>query len=993
MGTGGVPKIVRPGGVMSQFKIRPIILVVTIYLLGGSLALAQGDMQAALIQKLEIVYKNLAPQDPQRPAISLRLADLISEQARVIGQTEFDQTGNFGQTSMDLRIKARQIYSDTLPSLSGSQKARVLLQMGYLSELLQESSKAQASFLQVTQLTTDPSVQGEAQLALAENYFRGRQFAQAIPAYEKALSLPIARKGYALFRKSWSAYNMGQVEQAVQGLERILDTPSFLSMAGRANNELDLEFLNEVARDYAIFLVKQGDLSAEKVQAFAKRVSKGDLQDHLKQLGFEAQRSGNNAASVVVWRYFYNQSTAPADRVMALTQEAMAQWALQNRVLAKERLEQSLREWASVPGGCLAAVCEESQKLARQMIVNWHQSEKLKPSADLAVLYRAYLSAHGQDIEMSEWLAQIYEAQSKWPEAQAQYLATSQLVKEPAATERLLLLMLAIGEKSNDPLLQSKVWSQYLESTSVRSQYYQVLYLKNKALYDAKNFALAQPALADFAKDEAAPGDLRLLSAHLHLDALAEQKLDQMLIDQSQKYAQSFAKNSSEFINIKNKAILNFVAQVGAQDPSQSLQMMAQNLDSQSLAPTERLVYLKNKAILAEKAGNFALAAQTVLELGQHPEINADDKLWALKKQIWFAELRLDFMGVYEGLKKLEDVSSEHFLKLALFAELAGQNPEKYFEKVLAQTEDLELKKRIYFELLERKKDQFAWITANRAWLGAKDPDALAKSYVIAQAKLGAGSQLKATLKGIDKKSAWGSLLWRYQYLQEYQVIEANTRGHQLDVSSDGVMQKTIRARAKLLQDLEKFANQSIQAQDWSAQILTLGAVASENQRFYQDLMSLPMPEGLTPDEESQYMQMLMQQAQPYANKAAEVKAKVTELWQRSSWDKAYQESLEKAPETSPLFALELGLLKAAAENEDQIKIDQILAQMAKPTRLISSEKHQSLASAREQLRANPLDKVAHQNLIHAEREVGNTAMAQYLEMRMQNLDSMKEIQ
>src|SRR5690606_38629992 len=100
------------------------------------------------------------------------------------------------------------------------------------------------------------------------------------------------------------------------------------------------------------------------------------------------------------------------------------------------------------------------------------------------------------------------------------------------------------------------------------------------------------------------------------------------------------------------------------------------------------------------------------------------------------------------------------------------------------------------------------------------------------------------------------------------------------DSRSQARLGSRLKTRLKLLSDLEAFLNRAISEKDWLTQMQALKLVGDEYLRLYQDILSLPMPEGLTAAQEQEYLQAINEQAQPHQQTAQQYLTKYSEFWQ-----------------------------------------------------------------------------------------------------------------
>ncbi|MFP5520652.1 MAG: hypothetical protein ACLGGX_12165, partial [Bdellovibrionia bacterium] len=242
------------------------------------------------------------------------------------------------------------------------------------------------------------------------------------------------------------------------------------------------------------------------------------------------------------------------------------------------------------------------------------------------------------------------------------------------------------------------------------------------------------------------------------------------------------------------------------------------------------------------------------------------------------------------------------------------------------------------------------------------------------------------------RSTAGGKLLIKDKFFEEFNLAADKLVAANVDAKSQKTMIATIKSRAAMLDGIEKMAAKAIESKDWSMQVVALTVLGRESQRFYEELFSLPMPEGLNEAEQSEYMNLLSQQAAPYKTKADMAGAKSAEFWSQN-WKPALQSSLENTL-LRPLIAKEIQALEkvASVENAQVLKGQLEIAQTQKSTGNIQAS-FKAVEEMRNKLRNNPLDIKLAQELLSAEKIAGNKVMVQYLEGRIALLtDSQNEV-
>lgn len=940
-----------------------------------------------LIEKLNQVNLNLPAKDPSKVSVMLRLADLLAERARQAAIKDLESGCTDCTAGQADRQKALRLYDEALPQASHEQKARVLIQMGHLRQLLGEEMKALSHYQAVLSVTKQGSVQAEAHLAIAEIELKKNNYARAQENYQKVLDEKAASsRGLAAYRVAWCDFNLAQFPAAIAGIKLILRTPELQSRSGgAATTQADVSFLEEVARDLATFMSRQPFVVSEmedlyKLSPETTRVANVVL------LANELERTGKKADAAQAWGFAFERMSQPALKLEALVHLVPLRFNEANTTESLKTLDQAVALWLEMKS-CGSNNCDELQKILRQFIVNWNQTEKKAPSDNLQNAYQRYLALFADDHQMQLWAAQVAETRKDWSAASLFYhgafASLAKAGKKPEL-EKALLAHLEMAELSKSEDLWHQAADAYLAQSSEKTKAFEVRYQKTQKIYDKGDYQTASTALRELALTPKAPQQLRVQAAHLSLDAVSFLKDEARLVTWAKEYAQQFPTAAKEFKEINQKAILSESARLAEKD-SEAAWVALAKFDSQNASLSDRKIYLKNKIILSEKTQRFPVAAQAVEEYLLLPNLNAEEKEFALAKKTWLAELRLDFSTALKSFEKMSANQlkpEQKFLKLALYADLAGVNSTAYYHKFMTSTSDQDLRTGMAAELV-RKSPQPQKELSKQAHLLKTKPELLGRLYAEIYVKSPDEKFLKNILqeKTIENTS-WGKTFWRISYLEQLKALHQKVQSGKIDSSTQKAMNRTIKSRAADLAAFEKVTAQAIQKTDWSAQVVSLTWLGQESQRFYEELMSLPLPAGLTPEEESQYMTLLSQQSAPYKNKAEEAKSKVSEFW-TSSWQEPLKTSMNEAGEFKILVQKEVEMLKQVSAPEGQAFLDQVLEDRP----VVVAPSAQTLESARNEVRAAPLDKLRLQKLLDVEKQAKNFAMVQYLEGRIRQTE------
>ncbi|MCB0386136.1 MAG: hypothetical protein KDD43_12150, partial [Bdellovibrionales bacterium] len=488
---------------------------------------------------------------------------------------------------------------------------------------------------------------------------------------------------------------------------------------------------------------------------------------------------------------------------------------------------------------------------------------------------------------MTVWAAQVAQERQEWFKAYGLLgeAASLRLVAKPEDTknmpthESLLLSQVEVAEKSKSEELIAKSLDEYLAQTQEKSQFVSVHYQRAHRLYKASKFAEAAVALKAVALlPEKQSPDIKKQAADLALDALVLLKRDRDLETWAQEFAGVFKGQSSEYQNIARRSVLNQAAQLAdAKDQNVDLSQAWETLNRMDLkgaAEAERMTYYKNRLILAEKLKNLDEVSSSIEKLLTMKTLSPEDRQFALSRKAWLAELKLDFktaLTTSEKLQMPEIKPDQRALKLAMYADLSGSGSETYYRQYLKAADDEDKKVAVAAKLVrESAKPQHTLDQMVGLFKGK--PDIYAALQYEIYLKDGNRKVALARLKGNEfAKTPQVKALWREDYLARFEKAKTELTGHAMKATNDRELSRSLKRRMDLLAGIEKLMKEAIDAEDWTAQMLTVQVLGGESNRYYQEILSLPMPDGLTPEQQNEYLQLLSQQAAPHQIRSQEL--------------------------------------------------------------------------------------------------------------------------
>lgn len=981
--------------------------------------LADKSTRDLLIQKLTQVYATLAPADSARTALTLRLADLHAERARQDAMAELQGGCTVCNAGKEDRQKALRYYQEVLPKLNDQQAAKVLPQVGHLFQMTGQEKLAVEAYEKVIRDGKQPEAVAEAYLSLAEMGFKKREYASAKTHYQKFLSIPqSSSKGLAAYRIAWSDFNQGNLDPAIEGLKKVLTTPELSSRSATGGVvQVDKQFQEEVSRDLATFLARRPvtandakllfDLSPESVKL-----------PNLIYLAGEVERLGQVKAAVDLWRFSQERQTKPRSKVEGHLRLAQLEMELKNSKAAGQEFDLAMNLWAGAIGQAEDDQAKEMKARLRKLVLDWNRQEKNAPSDELNAAYRVYLKTFPQEADMTLWAAQVSRERKEYPDAVALYNRSAEIYTQQAKAvnasiktddkkvnveglENSLLGAIETAEISKDASLLNSAYDSYLALSLDKKREIEVLYQKANLSYQKQDYAIAADKMREiaFLTNAKSPDALkiRMQAADLALDSLVLLKDDEKIEKWAKDFAGLFPKEASDYAKVARKSVLTQSAALAAPADSavppnfERAWQVLTRFDLSTSTPEDKVAYFKNRLVLAEKTKRFSEARDAADQLLKLQGVSLEDRQFALSRKAWLAELILDFDSALNATEQIlatkEVPEDQRLLKMAMYADLANRDTRPYLSKYLGVSKDEDKALTIANQLVREAKEPLKELEKQRVTL-LKKPEVYARLALEIAAKAGKSDIAKNALaqKGVVGTEA-GRLLARMVILDNVLALKTKFASHVVDGSTQKKLAQTLKARIAMIENLEKVASRAVDSGDWTAQLFTLDLLGKESERFYSEILSLPVPAGLSAEDEQQYLALLSQQATPFQIKAQDVKKKVEEFWANKTAVTALETSLVAS--TGALRSLvvrEVGLLASIAPETIKPQLDALAARSEANTDI--KPNLAEIEKARQAVRESPLSVEKLNDLLQLERQAGRVSMVSYLEGRIQTAGS-----
>lgn len=966
-----------------------------------------------VISRLEMGIESLEKGDAARTGVQIRLADLYADRARLkaINEMQAGCTEKCPGSRAD-RERSIKMYNEALPNVEKAQQGRTILQLAHLYALNDESKKSTdlyAKILKAPKAAYASEVRAIANSALGEMHFRKADFKTALKFFEAARKENLKNRALTEYRIAWCHLNLGQTQKATANLIKLLRDPELLATQSTDGRNVDPSFVQDVSKDLAKFL-SRGQVGPREI-ALLRDLSPDNMRKgNLHILGTETDRVGNKNAALVVWAAYVDEGEVqPIEKLEVQARVAKIFYDMNKLDLAANAFEKAMGFWAKhgCPGD--ADLCGELKTRLKGMVTAWNKAQKKKPTANLFRVYISYTNVFQEDVEMTHWAAVVGRELGKHRDTavlfhRAAFGAHADLQK-PAdkrisslsekqlqnILEGSLLGEIEMAEASKDVKAKEAAYNFYLSINSAGQKAFEVRYQRAQLFYSSNRF---QEAFSEFHYLASQPGkenrDLKVKSADLALDSLVALNDDHNLQVRSLEYARFFPERKTEYLKISRKATMNIVAKnlknEKSNDKSDYKASLAAlntvNMDGADDA--EKIKFFKNKILIAQKALALETVTSTSNQLLNVKKLSDQDREWAFAQKVWVAELQLNFQEAYRLTQKMELPTlskADRQLRLALLADLAGENARKHFEAYLKLNPPVRAGNLVRITLIK---------TSGRPWneldkhLGKlkQTPDLLAGIALEVFARNKDLNKAERLLKTTQiGKYASGQTIARHLSLKEFYAFDRKIRSHKIHGYSEIAMQKTLKERLKLLATGDKNAAQAFRKHDWTLQVLNLSQLARENRRMYQDIVSLPVPRRLNKEDKAKYQALIKQQSEPYLARAEKIESELADIWSNSNSVQNLQTAyITATPDLQKLYRDEITPLAANAPSGAKNRLHNLLNT---PYRRPSQK---DILIARRELQANPFDVSKAESLRALEAQNGRPAMVAYLDERISQL-------
>ncbi len=973
----------------AQDFVRKTLAALTLCLAFTPAFAEKMDLQThdLVISKLRHAIESLGTKDDSYLPSAIRLADLLADRSRIKMMKEVEQNCQNCLKSEEDRKESLNWYQQTVGKVNGELLSRNLLQMAFLKDSLGQFKKAEADLQTIIKNKGAhlPLYRGQAFAKLGDMYFKQGEFKKAFDAYSSALTIKqTPEKEVVVYRQAWCMLNLSRVKPAISQLERLLQT-----------EDLDESFRMDISRDLALFYARD-TVTMPRIQRLFDLSPESQRKENIVQLAKETERLGKKSESALVWMYYLNAGFDQKEGLEAKVRLARLEKDLNHVEKALGILRQATAQ--AKEEGCKKE-CDAFQTEFHKMIKDWTREEKKHLTLNLFMGYQIYGDYFKEDADML-FRSAILAQDLKRPD-----LATVQFQKavissynnlddkkltpeERTAQEKILegslLGQIEMAEASNNPNARQAAYLQYLKIRPTGPKAFEVKFNLAHLSYELKNYPQAGEAFRRLAlENDAKNPTLQKQAADLALDSMMVAKRNEEVESWSRDFAKRFPSAQAQYLTMSRRASLEIVAaRINAKqtDSSDMRRLMGVSLIGSS--KDERTAYFRNKYLVAFQIKDLASAKAALREWQELVDKNSSQYQEVLDKRIFIAELEMDFASAY-ALSQRKNFDSEEArnLKLLILADLSGKSGTRYENAILSRSRSLETRLFVIVNQVRRSSRPVKMLGIYSSEL-ARSPETFNK---LALEVYGHTKDLKV-LSILEReprmrRSTAVSVILRAESYHELRPLLANLRSARLNTRSDRALEQSLNNKLTLLGKLENFYKRPQFKADPILQAVLSRSYAYESQRLADEILTIPAPKKMKPQQIPLYQNALAQQAAPYQRKSQQAQQISDRIWSDTSWLESLKTTYRSAKsQYRKALALDLDLVISVAPASTKEELTSLMLESQKP---VSNDDVQRLKWA---VQKNPFDMGKVSELREVEMERGNEVMVAHLDERLKNM-------
>jgi hypothetical protein len=804
-----------------------------------------------LIEEMESLKSSLDKTDPDRIELSLRLADLYFE---VSIQEASDKDASI---MLEYRKKAHKLYEDVLygrdglPKITGKKEIKVKYQLARVLGKLSEIKKARNYYQDVFESKlASKQLKRESAFALAEFSEELAEFKLADKYYVKAIGLceSVDSCNYAHYKRAWLLYREVRLDEAIVELK--------LSLWDSKGNARD-----KVINDLLLFFSNRRTDGTKELAYIKDLISKNGQKDLVRKLIESFYSAGNRVAGSTVLE-FLNEEKSDVFYEIRLLEEfyGFSNW---------EKVDTYLSKIESRSASELPKTKEESKEskaMIKRVIVQF-DSEAQQDPAYYSFLKRSidvYLSFYPNDDmrkKMQQGWLKAEENKSTKVDRLGLWIKEDTIFgfkKDDIRKLRQTRLALAQDEKKSEIVIEEALAIAKILKGSVEEREFN--YVAARELYKNKKYELATPLFVQLASlsVDTEIDKWGLQSQNLLLDIYNTKKDFNAIIFQSNLW---LSHKSAQASKLASKDLLEM----------KTIHTQASFEQNASLGETKEALDGFYKYCFDKVYEDKSCSNAKILSVKLKDQV----KLIALLEK---AKDEKALMSEYELMGRFSDAAKlqekfiltkksgvTEYLKISLLFELSQdfKNRDRILNKLISKIKrdkkiDPKYEGIIYLNLKE------AGFFANSKILNL--PWSLKNKLALAN-MFDQESSTKKTRKIITSQENFSGPMWSKYALDKVQ----RSYKKQSRISFYGRRsEKLFKRRTKSLERFSKVANSYLEGSDSKTRIYILNMLKTAYQNLAIEIMSTPLPDGLTDDIMMQVQANLASMSNPYSTVAAD---------------------------------------------------------------------------------------------------------------------------
>ena len=994
-----------------------------------------------LIEKLNNLTTTLPKNHKAIPALNLRLAHVLTLKAEEnFIKTEKENCKACREVAQSSAIRALSAYEKVNPFLENRHSllhTEALFKQAYLHRFLGEKTKALNKLKKiVVKKTIDPALIKRAWFNIAEIHFELYDYEKSLQACNEVLKQEKSPWRFrAFYRKIWSLYNLSLYEESINELVSFLKSDLYSSpRLNKEEKQLKQKLEGELIALYNYAKVTNKKLSF--LYNFSKQnQNKNTLPEKNKRLFDLAQalnKIGRMSDSNKVWQMYLLKTVSLNKKLKAQIFMLSNDLNLNKKNLLQDtgqKLEKifALQEKVEMEDqDKKVEISEELKESIKKKSKRFFSQVRQKVSLSdnqrqyLLVLYQKYNSIYPEDTDTSSLSAFLARDLKKYGLAQELFqkavlsmnLHTNKKALRKDIKENMSLLQMEMAELTKDKTRRLNAYDFYIQHGDNKGSMFKVKYQKAYISYENKEYQKSNESfkvLALYENKKTNPDihDLSLKAAHLSLSSLDQiGNQEEELAHRAGLFMKEFPQNREEFIRIHHSALLNTVKKLLSDKDLSSHPVQASSdknilkawdtlhlISLKEATKEEALSFHFDRLLLAKELFKFEEMDQSLQALSSDKSLKKEDQKIALTWKLWLAELRFDFKEVLKIIKILQpkNQTEEHLLRLARLTELTGKNPVPYYKLLIEKFPNSPSATTVLTSMIEKashaNKKSFLQKYSS---LFKNQPNTL--TYLILKADAGKLDEnfIKPFVSlSFMQNSPLVSFLKRKELIESFEKELSKIRNYSLPHRSSGYrLTKSIKNYNNKIDQLNNKAEEALKTEDWTARVFIISHWEKEISRFYQSVMNLPLPKGLTEEEQKQYTTLLQEQLKTYKEQISQLQNALHSLWSRDFLTD-YKKGIKQDKVFYAPLKWEMEKVLTVSDEETKKTIQFLLSSLEtqSSSEKLTQEKTIQTQHLYKALQRNPFDKNSLTKLLELEQTRKNEALSHYLADRINELN------